>query len=239
MFLFGGVGLAAAIAAMQRTTGRPVIWAAAQYLAFARPGEVLDLDVRVPSVGRHNSQARVIGHVGDREIITVNAALGDRSDSTSGQWVPMPDVPPPDACPVVRHARVRPGTLKDGFEERLVRGRYPAAGVEFTEANREGRLLLWVRAKSGHPIDAAMLAIIADFASEAVSAAVGRPAGGNSLDNTIRYVQSVETEWVLCDIQVKAVHAGTVHTATHLHAPDARLMATASQSLILRYHDQA
>src|ERR1700679_1270805 len=36
-FMFGGVGLAAAIQAMERTCKRPVIWATAQYLSFARP----------------------------------------------------------------------------------------------------------------------------------------------------------------------------------------------------------
>ncbi|MGI8710973.1 MAG: acyl-CoA thioesterase, partial [Acidimicrobiales bacterium] len=32
-FLFGGCGLAAAIAAMEGTTDRPVVWATAQYLS--------------------------------------------------------------------------------------------------------------------------------------------------------------------------------------------------------------
>ena len=32
LFLFGGCGLGAAIEALERTTGRPVVWAAAQYL---------------------------------------------------------------------------------------------------------------------------------------------------------------------------------------------------------------
>jgi len=36
-FMFGGVGMAAAIQAMERTCERPVIWATAQYLSFARP----------------------------------------------------------------------------------------------------------------------------------------------------------------------------------------------------------
>ena len=37
LFMFGGVGLASAIGAMERTTGRPLIWATAQYLSYARP----------------------------------------------------------------------------------------------------------------------------------------------------------------------------------------------------------
>src|SRR5262245_34759635 len=78
-FLFGGCGLAAAVTALEATTGRPLVWATAQYLSYARTPSVLDLDVIVPVAGRHTTQARAIGHVGDQEIFTVNAALGSRS----------------------------------------------------------------------------------------------------------------------------------------------------------------
>src|SRR6187397_3124959 len=44
-FMFGGAGLGAAIAAMEGTSGRETIWATAQYLSFARPGEYVDVDV--------------------------------------------------------------------------------------------------------------------------------------------------------------------------------------------------
>ena len=40
-FMFGGVGLASAIGAMERTTGRPLIWGTAQYLSYARPPSVV------------------------------------------------------------------------------------------------------------------------------------------------------------------------------------------------------
>ncbi|MCO5087029.1 MAG: hypothetical protein M9883_09265, partial [Methylobacteriaceae bacterium] len=43
LFMYGGVGLAASIEALERTCERPVVWATAQYLSFARPPSVLDL----------------------------------------------------------------------------------------------------------------------------------------------------------------------------------------------------
>ena len=95
MFMFGGVGLAASIKAMEGTTGRRVIWAAAQYLSFARPGSIVDVDVEVPVSGKFNSQARSKAHVGDQEIITASAALGERPTDDSEQWATMPDVPQP------------------------------------------------------------------------------------------------------------------------------------------------
>jgi acyl-CoA thioesterase-2 len=237
LFLFGGVGLAAAIEAMERTTGRPVIWATAQYLSFARPGSIVDFDVRVPTEGRHSSQARVIGHIDDKEIITVNAALGARPMGSDGQWVAIPVVPPPLDCPEVTHWRGSLDDLKDRFEKRLAGGRYPT-GAPMDGVSADGRMLLWVRAREGQPVGAAMLAVIADFVSEAIGNAIGRLSGGNSLDNTIRYASHEPTEWVLCDMRIEMVHAGVVHGAMHLFAESGALLATASQSLILRYHDE-
>ena len=41
--LFGGCGLGAAIAVLEHVTGRPVTWATAQFLEFARPGSTVEL----------------------------------------------------------------------------------------------------------------------------------------------------------------------------------------------------
>ncbi len=41
-FLFGGCGLGAAVTALEAVTGRPLVWATAQYLSYARPPEILD-----------------------------------------------------------------------------------------------------------------------------------------------------------------------------------------------------
>src|SRR3546814_9910115 len=65
-FLFGGCGLGAAIAAMERTSGRPVIWATAQYLSYANPPSIMDIDVTIAVEGRQITQARAVGHVGNR-----------------------------------------------------------------------------------------------------------------------------------------------------------------------------
>ena len=54
-FLFGGCGLGAAIAALEGTTGRPVVWAAAQYLSYAHPPEKMDIDVVLSVNGKHTT----------------------------------------------------------------------------------------------------------------------------------------------------------------------------------------
>jgi len=122
-FLYGGTALGAAISAMEGTTGRNVIWTTAQYLSYARPGEVMDIDVIVPVEGNAITQARVVGHVGEREIITVNAALGDRNFEHSGQFVTAPEAGRPEEYENWRHRHISEGTIHDFMEERVVKAR--------------------------------------------------------------------------------------------------------------------
>lgn len=234
-FLFGGVGLATAIAAMERTTERPVIWATAQYLSYARPGSVVDFDVRVPAAGKYNSQARVVGHVGDAEILTVNAALGRRPSELSHQWAQAPDVPRPGDCAPSAHWRAGDDDLHSRLEVRVAQGRFRDAAKD-GEVSPDGRLVLWVRPTPGYAIGSAMLAVIADFIPSGVGAALGLRAGGNSLDNTLRIRTVAPTDWVLCDIQIQGVHGGFGHGSMNLFSEDGVLMASASQSLIIRVH---
>lgn len=237
LFMFGGVGLASAIGALERTCGRPVIWATAQYLSYARPPSVVDLDVWVPAQGKYNSQARVIGHVGDKEIFTVNSALGSRPSDIDRQWLPMPDAPRPEDCEPSEHWRGDDHGLHSRIEVRVAKGRYGRDRDGRPED--DGRSLLWVRPRERVAIDASMLAIMADFVPSGIGNALGQNAGGNSLDNTIRIRRIVPTEWVLCDIRIHGVYGGFGHGAMYLFAQDGELMATASQSLIVRVRSGA
>src|SRR5271169_2125079 len=75
-FLFGGCGLGAGIVALEQATGRPTVWAAAQYLSYAALGSTMRIEVTVAVAGHQTTQARATGWVEDQEILTVNAALG-------------------------------------------------------------------------------------------------------------------------------------------------------------------
>lgn len=237
VFMFGGVGLASAVAALERTTGRPLIWATAQYLGFARPDSVVDIDVWTPVQGKYNTQANTKGHVDDKEIISVSAALGARPSELSGQWTDRPEVPPPEDCDPAEHWRAAEGGLHSRIEVRVAKGRYGAARRGNPEP--DGRSALWVRPREGIAIDSAMLAIFADLVPSGMAAALGKNAGGNSLDNTLRIRRIVPTDWVLCDIRIDGVHGGFGHGAMHLYGQDGELMATASQSLIVRVRETA
>jgi acyl-CoA thioesterase II len=56
-FLFGGPGLGAAISALEGTSGRDLVWATGQYLSYAKPGEVMDIDVTIAVEGHQITQA--------------------------------------------------------------------------------------------------------------------------------------------------------------------------------------
>lgn len=234
-FLYGGSALGAAISALEGATGRNVVWVTAQYLSYARPDEVMDIDVIVPVTGNAITQARVVGHVGEREIITVNAALGDRDFPLSAQFEKAPSAPAPDECPEWEHYRRDFETIHNFMEERVVKGRF---GKDLDGTLSDGSARMWARLPQViDGVDAAALGVLGDFVPRGVGQALGLHAGGNSLDNTLRVVNLVPTTWVLLDIRVHAVERGFGHGLVHMYAQDGTLLATASQSCIVRYYD--
>ena len=229
--LFGGCGLGAAVEVMEQLTGRPCIWATAQYLSFATPPSVLELDALEVVRGHQTSQARVIAHVGDTEVLTVLGALGERPQPVEGQWAIRPDVPPPEACEPRVHRHQRTGSIRGRLEERVASARAPD---ELPGPTGSGNAALWVRLPELLEMSAAALAIIGDFVPFGIGQALGKRAGGNSLDNTMRVAHRVPTEWVLADVRIHALADGFGHGLVHLWAEDGTLLATASQSTIVR-----
>lgn len=233
-FLFGGCGLGAAVAAMEGTSGRQAVWATAQYLSFAKTGEVMDIDVTLAVHGHQITQARAVCHVGDREILTVNAAFGDRDFDEHGQFEKMPlNVPKPLDCKERPHVLDWSGTISGRMDQRMIKGREVLEELDGTPS--DGQVLLWSRIPEViEGVDAATLSILGDFVPMGVGQSLGIRGGGNSLDNTLRIGKLVSTEWVLLDIRVHMVERGFGHGLVHMFAEDGTLMATASQSCIVR-----
>jgi len=233
-FLFGGCGLAAAIEAMEGTTGRPCVWATAQYLSHARPPAVVEFAVTEAVSGSSVTQARAVGRVGGDEILTVNGALGRRDIDVDGEWAVRPDVPPPDACPerILGPHHLDKETIMRRIEVRVAAGRQE---WEMDGTPGTGRNALWARIPEHMHISAAALAVLGDYVPSGIRQATGANTGGTSLDNTLRVVRLVPTEWVLLDIRIHAVAHGFGHGLVHQWAEDGTLLATASQSAMVRY----
>lgn len=234
-FLFGGAGLACAVEAMQQASGRPAIWATAQYLSYVRPGSTVEIAAELATVGRAITQARAtICHAG-REIITATAALGQR-DGLSDQWAKPIPVRSPEQCEEIPHWNTD-ASIGGRFIFRPAHGYFgyaPTAGRQ-----DDGRLLFWMRPTENVPIDRTVLAVMADFFTPGIRNATGQVLGGNSLDNTIRYAALVETDWVLCEVFLEAIANGFTLGTMRIFARDGTLMASASQSMILRDRSKA
>jgi acyl-CoA thioesterase len=231
--LFGGCGLGAAIEVMERVTGRPCVWATAQFLAYAPQESTVELDVLEEVRGHQISQARVIAHVDDTEILTVFGALGARDLPFRGQWATMPDVPPPAECPPRPMMDHHEGRVSSRLDARLANAR---PFTDFPGPEGSGNASLWVRVPEMLDMSAAALAIIGDFVPFGIGQALGQRAGGNSLDNTLRIAHRAPAEWVLADVRVHAVADGFGHGLVHLWAEDGTLLGTGSQSTIVRAH---
>jgi acyl-CoA thioesterase len=234
--LFGGCGLGAAIEAMQCATGRPIVWSTAQYLSFARPPAVVEIEVTEIVRGHRSSQARAIATVDGEEIFTVVGALGLRKMPFEGSWEQPPDVPSPDTCRPRPHLARHENTINDRLDIRLANAR---SFDEPSSPPADGCSSLWVRVHDLE-LSASTLAIIGDYVPFGVFQILGVNAEVNSLDNTLRVMHQTaapvgpESGWVLADIRVHAIRDGFGHGLVHLWSEDGLLLATASQSTIVR-----
>ena len=185
------------------------MWSTAQYLSYAPTHSVLDLTVTLAAEGRRVTQGRVVGRVGDAEILTVNAAAGSPGDARSRRVSGSPRrtcrhptsarraVPPSSSASIFDRIDVRLATGRS-FEE--IR---PGWECRASRPARFGRVCPATSSPS-----AATLAIIGDYVTGGVSQPLGRRAMSRSLDNTLRMVRLGPTEWVLCDIRIQALVGG-------------------------------
>ena len=195
--MFGGSGLGAAIAAMEGTSGRPVVWATAQYLLFAKVGTVVDFDVTLAVHGKKTTQARAVGHVGGTEIITVNAALGSRKYPEEKTYGLPPEVQSPETCPV----RERFSDVDDSLDSRIEqRWAIPHGLQTYRDRTRKN-----CRMESNGELlepSAATFAALGDYVPMGISFTEGGRAGSTSLDNTLRVIDLSPSDWYLSILEL-------------------------------------
>ena len=232
--LQGGAGLGAAVAAMQTATGRPVIWATAQYLSFAAGAEPIDIAVTIEVTGHNTTQARcVLSRDGD-EILTAHAASGPRL-RVRGCLVHAPGS-------AGRRTRVPP--TRSSSREMGTSATWPSSAwrtdgrstrSSVTVADGDGSFALWVRCWDGQRLTTVPdLTFVGDFMPLGFADATGHSFAGNSLDNTIRVGKLVETEWILLSVQVQQIANGFGYGRAELWSEDRTLLGEVSQSSILR-----
>lgn len=233
--LYGGAGLAVAVAALESATRRPLRWITCQFSSTAVVGETLTVQVEVDAEGRSVTQAGVVARAGERTVLRVLAALGEaRPDLSSGTWVTMPDVPDPGECEAVR----MPVDTTDSFFDRVDRRHAagPRIGQHVTGEPQPAGFAVcqWSRVVGNQATSPAMLAWQSDTVPASVGAGLGEALGGTSLDNTLRIVDPRPADWILMDIRPTATASGYAYGQVHLWTPDGVLLGTASQTLAVR-----
>ncbi len=210
----GGVTNAAAIEAMERATGKSLLWSTTQFLNTAPIETDFDIEVEIVGGGRRTPQARATLRDGDRLILATSGALGDREEAGGQSFEAMPDVPAPESCPEHDGSSASlPGGLMSQFERRLA-----------NQDDERGNQSLWFRSVDAHPTCAGLLAILGDF----ISGAHPATRGSIGLDNTLRVVMTPDTEWILTDTHIAHIGPRAIHGRMNIFTETGQLMAIAS-----------
>jgi len=230
--MHGGAALAAAVEALEATTGRPLVWATAHYLTHAGPTGTLTVGVSIEVEGNQTTQARARLTCGDAEILLAVASLGSRDFPGAGRWIDPPDVARPHDAMTRPPSPPGVESLLDHYEIRIATGR---ARDELDGSPGPGRTAIWCRMAGGpRRVGAGDVALVGDLLMLGLSDALGMPCTANSLDHTIRVVERTSTDWILVDITIDAVSDGYGHASARLWSDAGVLIGTATQTLVLR-----
>ncbi len=221
-FIMGGVAQAAAIEAAEIVSGKPLLWSTIQFVNAGLLNQSIDIEVELLGGGRSISQVLVTLTANDTVLQTLTAALGGRQGSER-QFVNMPQVAPPEDCPVktdLDHNNDQ--DLIAQFERKIA-----------IAAPDEGLGAMWIRSKDTLPVSAGLLAITSDF----MLGLHPESFRGTSLDNTFRVFSTRPTEWMLCVTQMSGFRDGAAMGVTHQFTQDGQLLSVSSQTGLLPRSD--
>jgi acyl-CoA thioesterase len=242
--LYGGAGLAAALAASEAATGRPALWSSTQLVAMADQHERIRIDADVVASGRSVDQVHVRGTVDGRLIFNaVGSAATPSAEGVRGTGQAMPRVPDPDDCEDWGMRRRRElnaellGAVEPEVGHHLVseHREAPILDAGSDEPARPGHIAMWARL-SGDLLPTppqttpAVLAFLADLVPIAVCRASGVEGAGTSLDNSLRVGDQVDCEWVLLELDADVAIGGFGHGHVRIWSPDGRMLAAGTQS---------
>ncbi len=224
--LSGGACTAILVDALEQVTGKPLIQASAQFLATPNFNENATVEVDRHKPGRSIDIATATLSCSGQPQVLLSGSFGARRNVVEHQWTRPPEVPPPETCKEIGFVRADPGDLHTVLEMRLAARPW------------QGSMAFWVRTPNQSKTSPArFLALIADYVPEAIHMNIGRPAGATSLDNSIGVTGERLTEWVLCVTQLDAIKQGIFRGRMGIFSERSELLATASQSGIVRLLD--
>ena len=218
-FLMGGVAMAAAVDALEHTTGKPLLWATIQFVSHGLLGNELEINTEILGGGRNIKQARASIRHGGELLQSVSAALGRRDSEVEETFLTAPDAPPPLDCPLrPQDPMANSDNLMAQFERRIA-----------MKSDDTGEEWMWIRPTQEMPFSAGLISLISDFFLGAHT----KTHRGTSLDNTIRMFARPQTEWILCRTQMSGFKHGVAHGMQHHFSENGELIAISSQTGLL------
>lgn len=231
--IYGGTAIAASMLAMEAATQRDVQWVTTQFVAPAPNGRVIEMQTDVLASGKRTAQVRVTATI-DGEVMY--ASLGStglpRSGGLTGQFETMPVVTPPDDSAPRMHGPRAEAPAEPGWAREC---EYLVPEILETARDGDGTMAMWTRFRSGRPMSRAQIAFAADMVPVAIARGAGRMGAGTSLDNSMRFVDGADTEWVLLELQGNMASGGYGHGVVRVWSEDGKLLAVGSQTASMVY----
>jgi acyl-CoA thioesterase len=233
--MYGGTAIAASVMAMEAATQRDVLWVTTQFVAPAPNSNRIDVSCETLASGKRTAQCRITGTL-DGEVMF--ASLGStglpKDGGLAGQFERMPVVSSPDEAEVMIPGP--PGDVESPDEPTFRRScEYRTAEISSSEREPSGTIAMWSRFKDSRPMTPAGIAFCADMVPVAIARAAGTMGAGMSLDNSLRFGEITETEWVLLELQGNMATGGYGHGTVRVWSEDGHLLAIGSQSATMIY----
>ena len=243
----GGALMTVAMRAMQQELGDPGLRPLSANTHFCSPVPAGPLEVRVEVLRHGGAAAQVRAQLSSTTVpgpgLEVSATFArDRTGVDLIDTTP-PAVPPPGECPSFDEAPIMAGRERPRFfanlESRLAQGHmwwgkdWPAGPARIA---RWFRYLVPQRLADGR-FDPLAIPPIADTMPPALIQKLGpdhEPFFAPSLDLTVHFLEDTTSEWFLIAVHVPRARAGYATADAEIWDDGGRLIATATQMMLLR-----
>jgi acyl-CoA thioesterase len=245
---FGGIATAIALRAAERDLGHPDQRLRTATTVYVSPVPVGPLEIRVERLrsGRTGSQLLATARRAGATIggLTLVAAYGQDREGFEFTDAEAPEVPPPERCPApsdpppgfrrwrstffeqIETRRVR---MHAPWEEGWVAGR--AEAVRWIRFRRTPRL-------ADGAIDPLALVALTDTMPPAIGQRLGPGSPfffAPSIDLTVHLFETTREEWLLVRSRCRRAGEGYASAECEVWSRDARLLAYATQLMLLRF----
>jgi acyl-CoA thioesterase len=243
----GGALMTVAMRAMQAELADPALRPLSANTHFCSPVPAGPLEVRVEVLRHGGAAAQVRAQLSSTTVpgpgLEVSATFArDRTGVDLIDTAP-PAVPPPDRCPSFDEAPIVAGRERPRFfanlESRLAQGqRWWATDW----APGPARIARWFRYRVPQRLadgrfDPLAIPPLADTMPPALIQKLGphhEPFFAPSLDLTVHFLEDTTAEWILIAVHVPRARAGYATADAEIWDDSGRLIATATQMMLLR-----